>query len=184
MAASRRGLQWLFRVYKIYTLTDDFVWETEHSIPKSLYFYDENRSKLRMVINKTGRNAIKITVKKGYAWDGCTPKISFFDLFILGTPDGILSDKTGKPKAYYASLVHDALYQFLPEMKETHGITRRDADDFFQRILVEHEFAPNRIYWLAVRVFGRLFMGVRKNITRNTKSAVETVRRRKSAASK
>ena len=177
MATSRRGLQWLFRIYKIYTLREDFVWETEHSIPESLYFYDENRSKLRMVVNKTGKDAIEITIKKGYAWDGCTPKISIFDLFILGTPDGILSDKTGKPKAYYASLVHDALYQFLPEMNESQGITRRDADDFFQRILVEHEFAPNKIYWLAVRMLGGFFMGVRRSITRKTKGAVETAQR-------
>jgi hypothetical protein len=61
---------------------------------------------------------------------------------------------TDKPKTYYASLVHDALYQFLPEMNESNCITRRDADDFFRRILIEYEFAPNWIYWLAVRTFG------------------------------
>lgn len=174
MTEPRRGIRWLFRVYKIYTLAEDFEWESKHSIPDTLYFYDENKKKLRMIFTNTG----KITIKEGYSWDGCTPKISIFDLFIFGTPDGIRNRLTDKPKTYYASLVHDSLYQFLPEMHESHGITRRDADKFFRDILVEHEFAPNWIYWAAVRIFGCFAMKARKNITRNTIGAVTTKKRR------
>jgi len=174
MPTRRTGLRWFFRIYKIYTLAEDFVWESQHPIPKTLYFYDEN-DKLRMVIDKKG----KITVKERYTWDGCTPKFSVFDLFIFGTPDGIRFRLTDKPKTYYASLVHDALYQFLPEMDESHGITRRDADDIFRDILIKYEFAPNWIYWLAVRAFGWIAIPIRKNLTRNTNGKVETSPRRK-----
>jgi len=178
MAKSRTGLRWFFRIYKIYTLSDDFHWDSGHEIPHKLFFYDESK-KLRMVIDKKGG----ITIKKRYTWDGCTPKLSVFDLFVFGTPDGILSRITNKPKAYYASLVHDALYQFLPEMEDSDGITRRDADDIFRSILVKHEFVPNGVYWLAVRLFGGIFMKARRNITRNTKGTVRTITLRKSAVS-
>jgi hypothetical protein len=59
MTSSRRGLQWLFRVYKIYFLAEDYVWKSGHPIPRKLYFYDE-KGKLRMEIARNG----KITVKK------------------------------------------------------------------------------------------------------------------------
>lgn len=67
-----------------------------------------------------------------YAWDGCSPKLSFYWLALIGTPDwwqriepvqfvdagGRLgSESVPKsmfwPKAHHASLVHDALYQYL-----------------------------------------------------------------------
>ena len=33
----------------------------------------------------------------GYSWDGCTPKRSVLNLFILGTPDGHVDLRTMKP---------------------------------------------------------------------------------------
>ncbi|HTR58165.1 MAG TPA: hypothetical protein VMM27_08315 [Casimicrobiaceae bacterium] len=38
-------------------------------------------------------------VLANYAWDGCTPKFSLFDIG-FGTPDGIPNQITRKPKAY------------------------------------------------------------------------------------
>ncbi len=63
-------------------------------------------------------------IKKGYAWDGCSPKFVFADL-IIGTPDGRLNESTGKPITYYASLLHDVIYQF----KMVIPVTRKEADD-------------------------------------------------------
>ncbi len=169
-ASAPQGIQLIFRVYNIYTLEKDFVWESGHAIPYDLVFKDrKKKDKVRMIIEKSGR----ITIKANYSWDGCTPKFSLFDLAIIGTPDGISFGREHKPKTYYASLVHDALYQFIPDMEDQSTITRLDADNFFYKILEEHEFALRRLYWLAVRLFGGLFMYTRKKISRQTDGCVE-----------
>ncbi len=168
--SAHKGIQWIFRVYNLFTLERDFIWESGHAIPQDLVFRDLKKNKVRMIIEKSGR----ITIKERYSWDGCTPKVALLDLLIIGTPDGIPFGKEHKPKTYYASLVHDALYQFLPEFPDQTILTRRDADDFFYRILEEHEFAPRRLYWLAVRLFGGIAIYTRKNITRTTEGCVET----------
>lgn len=92
-----------------------------------------------------------VSVTAGYAWDGCTLKFCVLDV-LIGIPDGAVYAGTGEPKTYYASLVHDALYQFLPE-----GLpyTRKEIDQFFLRFMRETGFALRHIYYLAVRVFGR-----------------------------
>lgn len=158
MLTCKNCVTWLYKLE-----TGDFVWESGHLLPYTMEFRDE-KGRLRLVIEKSGR----ITVRQGYAWDGCTPKICFFDI-LFGTPDGVVHMASGKPKTYYASLVHDALYQFLPEIPRIAQLTRRDADDFFFRIMQEYEFAPRWIYWLAVRLFGGLAMSARRNITRKTR---------------
>lgn len=89
----------------------------------------------------------KMTIHAGYAWNGCTPRLSVADLFTFGTPNGIIDYKTGKPKAYYASLVHDAIYQY-------HVIDRKDADNMFKSMLKESDFMPANVYYRAVRMFG------------------------------
>lgn len=168
--SSPKGINWIFRVYKLFTLSENYVWDTGIAFDKNYEFRDTKKeNKIRMTIDTSGR----ITVNKGYAWDGCTPKFSFFDFFVVGTPDGILSDRTGKPKAYHASLVHDALYQFLPDLPPEEPVyTRKMADDIFFNILEDARFAPRRLYWLAVRLFGGIFMNTRKYITRKTEGAV------------
>jgi hypothetical protein len=55
------------------------------------------------------------------------PEVEFLDLCVIGTPDGVVNIHTMRPKAYYASLVHDALYQYLG----WHGISRASADRCF-----------------------------------------------------
>ena len=55
----------------------------------------------------------RLIIPREYTWDGCTPKFSILDIFVIGTPDGIKNINTGKPKTYFASLVHDVLYQYF-----------------------------------------------------------------------
>lgn len=89
-----------------------------------------------------------LTIMKGYAWDGCTPKRSFFDVAVIGTPDGIVDIISGRPKTYYASLVHDALYQY--ELG-----TRKDADKIFYELMKFQNFKLSWLYYFAIRIFGR-----------------------------
>ena len=92
----------------------------------------------------------KIIIPKGYAWNGCSPKFSILDAWILGTPDGIIDIETGKPKTYHASLVHDALYQYF----EWHDVSRKDIDKLFHTIMLDRKFKAAGIYFSAVRLFG------------------------------
>lgn len=123
---------------------------------------------MRLVIERDGR----ITITRGYAWDGCTPKFCLFDI-LTGVPDGVVHERTGKPKTYFASLIHDALYQFLPD-----GLpfTRKDADEFFLRLMAESDFSPRWIYWAAVRLFGGLFRSAARKVrkTRGTYQPVDS----------
>ncbi|MDP9145402.1 MAG: DUF1353 domain-containing protein [Actinomycetota bacterium] len=131
----------------VYRIDDHYWWESGWTIDCDRYFTD-SRGEVRLIIEKGG----KVTVTSGYAWNGCTPKFSLFDLS-FGTPDGAVYIPTGRPKAYYASLVHDALYQFLGENSP---ISRREADDAFLRLLGESKFRLRWLYWTAVRLGGRL----------------------------
>ena len=93
--------RWLF------ALSTDYIWESGLVSPEDLGFRDKT-GVLRLVVRKSG----KVTVPSSYAWDGCSPKGCLFD-FVVGTPDGVVDTGTKRPKTYYASLVHDAMYQFL-----------------------------------------------------------------------
>lgn len=137
----RKTVRWLYKLDK------NFTWDSHHPVPEDLVFRDKT-GRVRLIIEETGG----ITVTGGYAWNGCSPKFCFFDL-LLGTPEGVVHVDTQKPKTYYASLVHDALYQFLPDGLP---LKRRHADAFFLRLLKESDFAFGRVYWLAVRLFGGL----------------------------
>ncbi len=144
----RTGVRWLYR------LDANHVWDSDHAIPEHLVFLDA-KGKVRLIIEENGR----ITVTRGYTWNGCSPKFCVFDLF-MGTPEGVVHRDTGLPKTYHASLVHDALYQFLPDGLP---LGRRHADAFFRRLLKESDFAPAWLYWLAVRAFGGLVrLGTKK----------------------
>lgn len=101
-----------------------------------------------------------------YAWDGCTPKVPFYWLAIIGVPDWwekphkVLQLHGGEmcevevfwPLAHPASLVHDALYQYL----NAAPVAKHEADQLFFRMLREAGMAwPLALsYYLAVRLFG------------------------------
>jgi hypothetical protein len=105
-------------------------------------------------LSKDGVIIIKGTHYKGYAWDGCSPKIKIKDLY-LGIMDGVLNFDTGHSKTYYASLIHDVFYQFSKELLSF--VRREDVDREFYTILKRDDFRFASLYYLAVRLFGWIF---------------------------
>lgn len=155
----RNSVRWLYR------LEHNFTWESRYPIPEDLVFRDKT-GVVRLIIEASGR----ITVTRGYAWNGCSPKFCVFDL-LIGTPEGVVHASTGKPKTYFASLIHDALYQFLPDGLP---LRRHHADKFFLVLLAESDFVLRWLYWGAVRLFGGLIWRATrlKRKTRGTRDRV------------
>jgi len=107
-------------------------------------------------LEPAGNVIIKGTHCKGYAWDGCSPKLKMKDIYV-GTFEGVLNFDTGQSKTYYASLIHDVFYQFSRELKSF--IKRREVDREFYIILKSNSFAFAGLYYIAVRLFGWVFWG-------------------------
>lgn len=99
---------------------------------------------------------------RGYAWDGCTPKFNFLQI-TWGNFDGQLYKHTiqsdgstsYKPRTYYASMVHDVLYQY----KRCAPVTKAEADKIFYHQLKEAKWIWARFYWFGVTTFGWVFPG-------------------------
>ena len=130
-------------VYK-YTETEDVIFIT------NLKFRTFENEWLK--IHESGVIVVKGSNGNGYSWDGCSPKIELFDL-IIGTPDGRIELSTDKPLTYYASMLHDILYQF----KEYIFVTRREADQLFYTILKMKKFFWADVYFYVVRLFGWIY---------------------------
>ncbi|MBI5584548.1 MAG: hypothetical protein HY892_12070 [Deltaproteobacteria bacterium] len=145
----RNTVRWLYRIDRSYS------WESGLEVSQDLVFRDAE-GKVRLVVEVGGR----LTVMAGYAWNGCSPKVCVLDI-LVGTPDGAVHERTGKPKTYFASMVHDALYQFLDAESP---ITRVQADGCFFRLMAESDFVLRHLYWLAVRAFGRLVWQGKKTV--------------------
>jgi hypothetical protein len=139
----------------MYRLEHGHSWQSPFRVDRDWAFQD-GKGHTRLVITAEGI----ISVTGGYAWDGCTPKMCFLDL-VIGTPDGVVFLATGQPKTYYASLVHDALYQFLPAGLP---LTRAQADRCFLVLMTESEFALRHVYYLAVRAFGWLTLPITRRL--------------------
>ena len=133
----------------VFSLEQDYVYNLSRYLPanwnEGCAFLD-SKGKRRLEIHPNG-NA---RVLAGYAWDGCTPKFFLFDI-VIGTPDGIPNKITKKPKAYYASLLHDVLYQFLDANLP---LSRRQADQVFLDIMTRDQFVLRKIYYAVVRSLG------------------------------
>jgi hypothetical protein len=129
----------------LYELEENYSWESGLNLAKDYAFKDKT-GVVRLILEKGGR----ITVTKGYAWDGCSPKLCFLDL-LFGTPDGVVHAGMRKPKTYYASLIHDALYQFVPDGLP---LGRYDADKCFLRLMEETKFRLRVLYFWAVCIGG------------------------------
>ncbi|MCX5699465.1 MAG: HNH endonuclease signature motif containing protein [Candidatus Omnitrophica bacterium] len=93
----------------------------------------------------------KMTIKKGYVWDGCPPKYKIRDLYI-GLQEGCINFETGKSKTYYASLVHDVFYQFSVDIRSL--VSRGDVDYEFYLLLKRDKFTFAALYYFNVRLFG------------------------------
>lgn len=112
-----------------------------------------------MEINEEGIITIKGSYKKGYAWDGCTPKINLLQI-TWGNFDGKLkrfASGNYKPYTYYASMIHDVLYQY----KRCVPVTRKEADLILYKMLKEAGFIWAGIYYIGVRAFGWVYFGWR-----------------------
>ena len=138
----------------IYILDDDFKWSCGRTFPEVLYRFADKNGTLRLELIQNGG----IRIPAGYAWDGCSPKFAIWDIMI-GVPDGVPNHNTKKPKAYYASLVHDSLYQFLDVGLP---ITKEEADKIFLKLLERDDFSPRKIYYYAVVIFGNCFRHITK----------------------
>lgn len=138
-----------FSVKWIYVLDADYTIDLKRfyveQFQQPLSFRDASNNEW-LVLHPTGEAVIRAK----YAWDGCTPKFALLDI-VLGIPDGVPNECTQRPKAYYASLVHDVLYQFLDARLP---IDRRGADAAFFDILERHAFRPRHVYWFFVRLLG------------------------------
>ena len=133
--------RWLYRIAANETWTSPFKQDADYA------FFDA-RGRLRLLIERNGA----ITVTRGYTWNGCSPKVRVLDL-LFGTPEGVVNARTGQRKTYYASMVHDALYQFLADGLP---LTRAQADLCFLFLMRESSFLLAPLYWAFVRVFGGL----------------------------
>lgn len=83
------------------------------------------------------------TVRKGYAWDGCSPKFRLFGKW-QGTPDYI-GTRLG-------SLFHDATCQFIH--CQCHPLTKHQCDELFGEIMKSEGFPLWQTYMGAVMTFG------------------------------
>jgi len=116
-----------------------------------------------------------LEIRGGYAWNGCSPKTAGLGT-VFGTPEGALPQSREKeeiesnlekkgytdlhwnhPRTYYATLVHDSLYQISDYRAKQ--IDRKDADLIFFDILRAYRFPAARLYYLVVRIFGRYYWG-------------------------
>lgn len=155
-----------FNVDWIYVLDEVVEFSSRLRLEENYLFWDEKKKKVRMVILKDGR----IFLKPKYAWDGCTPKFCLWDIY-FGIPDGAVHSDTLKPKTYYASLFHDALYQYL---EKDRPYTRKDGDRVFLEIMGKYNFRLKCVYYLGVRIFGGLARLISKYLRKNS-GRVETV---------
>lgn len=87
-----------------------------------------------------------LTVRAGYAWDGCSPAYYLPLVGWVSPPNG-RAGQDGFPQAYYPSLVHDCFCQFRPYI----AIDKATVVAIFQDMLMEAGFAK----WAA-----RLYAGV------------------------
>lgn len=128
-----------------YHHTEYFIYQTPF---KGREFFENEF--VRFIPN--GLLTIKGTPQRPFSWDGCSPKKNILQI-TFGTPDGMTNPKTGKPMTYFASMVHDAIYQ----NKAIIDISRLEADRLFRDMLREEGFIWWRVYYLAVRAFGWIY---------------------------
>ena len=128
--------------YRFKSITDNML-HMRGLAPEGLVisFYDKNDREW-LVLTEFGA-----IIRKGYAWNGCTPKVYVPILGIwLGTPDFIAT--------IAGSFWHDVFYQFA--CCQDFPLHRSDCDLIFKRI-IELNGARRRasVYHAAVRKFGR-----------------------------
>lgn len=132
---------WKFR------LDEPFMFQGDKNLDRGYYIYDAS-GRIVAGIESDGL----IFAEVGFCWNGCDPTIQVGDFFI-GTPDGAIDQITGKPKTYYASLLHDILCQLIRQNKRF-PISRLEADQAFADLLKRDGFKHHALYYRIVRLFG------------------------------
>lgn len=127
----------------IYCIREDYSYQ---SAIKGREFENE-----WLKLSKDGTIIVKGTNRKGYAWDGCSPKIKIKDIY-FGTGEAVLNWDTGVSKTFYASLIHDIFYQFSKDVRPF--IKRGEVDREFRSILRRDQFRFAQFYYFFVRLFG------------------------------
>lgn len=123
-----------------FKIFEDYIYESGWEL-------DSTFNSKWLEISTSGQIKVKAN-ESGYSWDGCTPKWSILNLFILGIPDGHIDYRTMKPYTCYASLVHDALYQYL----DTVPVSKEKIDLLFLKML--GDFKLRKFYYFMVKHFG------------------------------
>ena len=147
------------------------IWKLEDELALSTPMEDIHYVGEYLSLKENG----ELRIERGYSWNGCSPKVEVMGM-VFGTPEGALPKESERsaieknlammgytqfdwyrPKTYYASLVHDSLYQ----IGDTYAarMDRKLADDIFLNILKAYRFPLARLYYLAVRVLGKYFWG-------------------------
>lgn len=88
----------------------------------------------------------RVTIKKGYSWDGCSPKIKLFGK-IIGTPDG------RNHECKNASMWHDLFYQYSSDLIRM-GVSREDVDIMFYYDLSIDGWKYSDLYYKVVDKLG------------------------------
>lgn len=140
-------LQPSLRVWK-FRLEERFEHATFFGLPRD-YVLQDGQGNIIAGINTEGR----VFAEAGFCWNGCDPKIRLGDI-IIGTPDGAIHERTGKPKTYYASLTHDILCQLIKQYPDF-PMTRAQADEQFKDRLIHDDFRQWQLYYHVVRWLGR-----------------------------
>ena len=137
-----QGTAYRFRLETDLVLRVDTDWLGQHE-------FSDGSGKVWLKLD--GRT---ITIARGYAWDGSSPKRLVLGRWV-GTPD--------YEATRMASLVHDALYQFLHV--RCFPLGRKDCDRLFGRIMKARGFPLWWLYSGAVLLCG----GVHRVITGGTR---------------
>ena len=115
------------KVYK-YRLDNIFTFQLPEYVPGE-------EIKLSPLINISASGLL--TVQPGFLWNGCDWKINILDIWIIGTPDGIINPSSGLPLTYYASMVHDILCKY----KEKLPFTKKYRADVFYSLCTDFKLA-------------------------------------------
>ena len=108
-----------------------------------------------------------LTQPNAYAWDGCTPKRLFFWVALIGTPNWwhgehkvqainrhgkLVEKKVFWQLCMHASLIHDALYQYLDNIP----LSKIEVNKLFYDMLIEAGMPRilARVYYFSVHKFG------------------------------
>ena len=142
------------RLYR-FTLIEPHKWNCGYTL------YNLQLGEVRHFADKNGKVWLTIhhngdfLISAGYSWDGCSPKLAKIGNFWIGVPDGRINPETGKHQAYFATLIHDILYQF--KHKDHMPFSRREMDKFFYQLLKESNFRFTKLYFWAVRLLGGIW---------------------------